>query len=579
MAMIKVSDYIVRRVADLGVTHVFLVTGGGAMHLDDSLGNEPRRLDARVQPPRAGVRDRGRGLRTVARRHRRRRRHDRARAARTRSPACSASGTTRCRRSTSRARCATTRPSPRPACRCGSSATRRPTSSRIVAPDHEVRGDGHRPDRRSATTSSAPCTSRAPAVPARCGSTSRSTCRPRASTRTSCEPTTRPRTPPRARSTASRARAGRASSSSACARAERPVILAGSGDPHRGRVTTRFLRRRGRGSAIPVATAWNAHDLMYEDHPLYAGRPGTHRRPRGQLRRAERRPPDRRSAAGSTSGRSATSSARSRARRTGSSSTSTPLELAKPTILPGPARPRRRRLLPRRARRERSTAPPLPDRSRVARVVPRAPCARYPVVLPEYRRGDRRGEPVRLRRRALRAPRGGRRRRHGERRRVRRRRSRRSGSSRGQRLIGNSGTASMGYDLPAAIGAACRARRRRVICLAGDGSIQMNLQELQTIVGTTAAGEGLRLRQRRLPLDPADAGQPLRRALRGREPAQRRDASPTWSRLAEAYGIPARRVERARRARRRASLRRSPTTGPALLRRRDGPGAARSSRR
>ena len=52
----------------------------------------------------------------------------------------------------------------------------------------------------------------------------------------------------------------------------------------------------------------------------------------------------------------------------------------------------------------------------------------------------------------------------------------------GQRLISNSGSASMGYDLPAAIGAAFAQPDRRVICLAGDGSIQMNIQELQTIV-------------------------------------------------------------------------------------------------
>ncbi len=51
----------------------------------------------------------------------------------------------------------------------------------------------------------------------------------------------------------------------------------------------------------------------------------------------------------------------------------------------------------------------------------------------------------------------------------------------GQRLISNSGSASMGYDLPAAIGVAF-ARSGRVICLAGDGSVQMNLQELQTLV-------------------------------------------------------------------------------------------------
>ncbi|MGA7645749.1 MAG: thiamine pyrophosphate-binding protein, partial [Terriglobales bacterium] len=52
----------------------------------------------------------------------------------------------------------------------------------------------------------------------------------------------------------------------------------------------------------------------------------------------------------------------------------------------------------------------------------------------------------------------------------------------GQRLFSNSGSASMGYDLPAAIGAAFARPGKRVICLAGDGSIQMNIQELQTVV-------------------------------------------------------------------------------------------------
>lgn len=54
----------------------------------------------------------------------------------------------------------------------------------------------------------------------------------------------------------------------------------------------------------------------------------------------------------------------------------------------------------------------------------------------------------------------------------------------GQRLFTNSGNASMGYDLPAAIGACLsRGNKQRVICLAGDGSIMMNLQEMQTLVG------------------------------------------------------------------------------------------------
>jgi len=51
----------------------------------------------------------------------------------------------------------------------------------------------------------------------------------------------------------------------------------------------------------------------------------------------------------------------------------------------------------------------------------------------------------------------------------------------GQRLFSNSGAASMGHDLPAAIGAAVARAGRRVICLAGDGSLQMNIQELQTV--------------------------------------------------------------------------------------------------
>ena len=52
-----------------------------------------------------------------------------------------------------------------------------------------------------------------------------------------------------------------------------------------------------------------------------------------------------------------------------------------------------------------------------------------------------------------------------------------------QRFISNVGCASMGYDLPGAIGAAVATRgKKRIICIAGDGSIQMNLQELQTII-------------------------------------------------------------------------------------------------
>jgi acetolactate synthase-1/2/3 large subunit len=51
----------------------------------------------------------------------------------------------------------------------------------------------------------------------------------------------------------------------------------------------------------------------------------------------------------------------------------------------------------------------------------------------------------------------------------------------GMRYMVNSGAAAMGYGLPASIGAAFAAPRQRILCLEGDGSLQMNIQELQTV--------------------------------------------------------------------------------------------------
>lgn len=50
------------------------------------------------------------------------------------------------------------------------------------------------------------------------------------------------------------------------------------------------------------------------------------------------------------------------------------------------------------------------------------------------------------------------------------------------RLFSNSGCAAMGYGFPAAIGACVAEKGKRVVCIDGDGSFQMNLQELQTVV-------------------------------------------------------------------------------------------------
>ena len=124
-----------------------------------------------------------------------------------------------------------------------------------------------------------------------------------------------------------------------------------------------------------------------------------------------------------------------------------------------------------------------------------------------------------------------------------------------QRLLVNSGTAGMGYDLPAAVGAAFARRKDaaevsarrptnpedRVICLAGDGSVQMNIQELQTIV------------QHELPVKIFifnNAGYASIRQTQDNLFAGRRVGEgpgsgvtlPDLVRVAEAYGIPAARV-------------------------------------
>ena len=113
----------------------------------------------------------------------------------------------------------------------------------------------------------------------------------------------------------------------------------------------------------------------------------------------------------------------------------------------------------------------------------------------------------------------------------------------GQRLISNSGAASMGHDLPAAIGAAIGREGRRVICLAGDGSIQLNIQELQTVayhqlpikIFVLDNGGYLSIRQTQVNF----FGK-----LVGESPASG-ISFPDMTKIAAAYGLPSIRVERA----------------------------------
>ncbi|HEX4148704.1 MAG TPA: thiamine pyrophosphate-binding protein, partial [Pirellulales bacterium] len=60
---------------------------------------------------------------------------------------------------------------------------------------------------------------------------------------------------------------------SRCLAAQRPVLMAGSGVRIAGAQAQ--LLRLAAGWGVPLVTAWNAHDLVPNEHPCYAGRPGT----------------------------------------------------------------------------------------------------------------------------------------------------------------------------------------------------------------------------------------------------------------------------------------------------------------
>lgn len=51
----------------------------------------------------------------------------------------------------------------------------------------------------------------------------------------------------------------------------------------------------------------------------------------------------------------------------------------------------------------------------------------------------------------------------------------------GQRVFSTKGLASMGFGVPATIGACLAGEGRRTVCVCGDGGVQMNIQELETI--------------------------------------------------------------------------------------------------
>ena len=106
------------------------------------------------------------------------------------------------------------------------------------------------------------------------------------------------------------------------------------------------------------------------------------------------------------------------------------------------------------------------------------------------------------------------------------------------RFLMNCALSSMGYDIPAAIGACIANEKHSVVCIAGDGSIMMNLQELQTIVTNNLPikiviinNEGyhqIRLTQTNL----------FHKEFVGIGPQSRDLSFPVFSRIAYAFGIP-----------------------------------------
>jgi acetolactate synthase-1/2/3 large subunit len=114
-----------------------------------------------------------------------------------------------------------------------------------------------------------------------------------------------------------------------------------------------------------------------------------------------------------------------------------------------------------------------------------------------------------------------------------------------QRLFSNSGSASMGYDLPAAIGAAvARGGTGRVICLAGDGSLQMNIQELQTLAHYRLPVKVLVLNNGGYLSVRQTQGNFFAGHAVGAGPASG-VSFPDIVRVAQAYGLPAARLDRA----------------------------------
>jgi acetolactate synthase I/II/III large subunit len=103
------------------------------------------------------------------------------------------------------------------------------------------------------------------------------------------------------------------------------------------------------------------------------------------------------------------------------------------------------------------------------------------------------------------------------------------------RFLTSGGLGTMGYALPAAIGAKLAKPHRQVVCVCGDGSFQMSMCELATLKQTGADVKIILMVNERLGM----VWELQSKLYGGRHTATTLTGSPDFVKLAEAYGIPA----------------------------------------
>lgn len=106
-----------------------------------------------------------------------------------------------------------------------------------------------------------------------------------------------------------------------------------------------------------------------------------------------------------------------------------------------------------------------------------------------------------------------------------------------QRVFSNNGNSSLGYSLPAAVGA-CIATQKPVICITGDGGLNFNIQELQTIKHHKLPVKVLIFNNQAYGITKAYRDTNFQSEYAGVD-AEHGMSSPDFKKVAEAYGIKA----------------------------------------